>query len=211
MQLTKSALRRQMQSLRQQLSAAEIQHGSAAIADAFLNLPDLADGQAIHVFLPMTTQPEVNTWLLIERLRAHFAEIRLVVSCSDFNTCTLSHYLLTPDTVIEPNRWGIPEPVAAQPFDVRQLDWVVIPLLCFDQRGYRVGYGKGFYDRFLQDCRADVRKVGVSLLPPVPEISDVNAFDVPLDVCLERDTVWQFAGFQQWSAKATLATTFKAS
>lgn len=191
---TKSALRTHMLSLRQQLSAADIQRGSEAIAKAFLNLPDLANGQAIHIFLPMTTQPEVNTWLLIEQLRANYAEIQLVVSRSDFKTCTLSHYLLTPETEIAPNRWGIPEPIAAQAFDVKQLDWVVIPLLCFDQRGYRVGYGKGFYDRFLLACRADVRKVGVSLLPPVTEISDVNKFDVPLDICLERETVWQFTG-----------------
>lgn len=69
---------------------------------------------------------------------------------------------------------------------------VLIPLLAFDKKGYRVGYGKGFYDRFLADCRPDVVKVGLSVFEPIDEIADLNEFDIKMDFCITPNRVWQF-------------------
>ncbi|UAN00087.1 5-formyltetrahydrofolate cyclo-ligase [Polaribacter litorisediminis] len=46
---------------------------------------------------------------------------------------------------------------------------------------YRIGYGKGFYDRFLSKCKKDVKKIGLNFFKPIAKIDDINAFDVPLD------------------------------
>jgi 5-formyltetrahydrofolate cyclo-ligase len=54
----------------------------------------------------------------------------------------------------------------------------------FDRRGFRVGYGKGFYDKFLSECRADCLKIGLSYFEPIDEISDAQNFDVRLDCCI---------------------------
>lgn len=190
---TKAALRKHYLTQRRCLSAAALTQGSIAITQAFLRLPDLADGQTVHVFLPILAHNEVNTWYLIAQLRQHYPTIKIVVPRSDLAHNTLQHYLLTPETPLINNPWGIPEPPStAAPVAATALDWVILPLLCFDERGYRVGYGKGFYDRFLAQCRPDVKKVGLSLLPPVPAIADLNPHDVAMNFCLERDHIWHW-------------------
>jgi len=61
---------------------------------------------------------------------------------------------------------------------------VIVPLLAIDKRGHRVGYGKGYYDKLLSQCKPTCMKVGVTLFEPIEEIEDVNEMDVPLDYCL---------------------------
>ena len=89
-----------------------------------------------------------------------------------------------------PQSLGHPEPTDNLFVSPQQIDLVLIPLLVFDQRGYRVGYGKGFYDRFLAQCRPDAQKIGLSLEPPVTVIDDVDDYDVALDGCVMPDGVW---------------------
>ena len=76
--------------------------------------------------------------------------------------------------------------------DEKEIDLVLVPLLCFDKKGFRVGYGKGFYDRFLSKCRSDVLKIGLSYFKPVEKIEDVRDFDVALDYCITPKGVWHF-------------------
>jgi 5-formyltetrahydrofolate cyclo-ligase len=69
---------------------------------------------------------------------------------------------------------------------------VIVPLLCFDRRGHRVGYGKGFYDRYLQKCRPDCIKAGLSFFDPVDLIDDTYADDIPLDICVTPSETFRF-------------------
>ena len=73
-----------------------------------------------------------------------------------------------------------------------KIDAVLIPLLCFDKKGFRVGYGKGFYDRFLQNCPSNCLKIGLSHYEAIEEIEDVNEFDVRLDYCLTPNETVKF-------------------
>lgn len=93
--------------------------------------------------------------------------------------------------------WGIqePDPQTCQRVNVADIDLVIIPLLAFDSHGNRVGYGKGFYDRFLQDCRPDTLKIGVCLDEAVLRIDDVEAHDIPLDLCISPIGIHLFDGF----------------
>ena len=104
----------------------------------------------------------------------------------------LEHYLLTDQTPLKENRRGIPEPVSGIKIKPEQIDIVFVPLLIFDLKGHRVGYGQGYYDRFLAQCGAKTVKVGLSFFDPVPEIKDVNAYDVPLDHCLTPGEAYHF-------------------
>ena len=98
----------------------------------------------------------------------------------------------TSSTNLETNKWGINEPVDSEIVDPASIDLVIVPLLCFDKRGHRVGYGKGYYDQFLKKCRPDCIKAGVSLFPPVDQIDDVHDGDIPLDVCFSADETYRF-------------------
>jgi 5-formyltetrahydrofolate cyclo-ligase len=76
--------------------------------------------------------------------------------------------------------------------DADQLDMVFVPLIAFDEQGYRAGYGKGFYDRFLATCRPDCIKVGFSYFAAVDRLEDRHQFDVPLDLCITPHNAYVF-------------------
>ena len=97
---------------------------------------------------------------------------------------TMSARASRRDSELIENRWGIREPVSGEVLGPEQIDLVIVPLLCFDASGHRVGYGRGMYDRFLAGCRADCLKVGLSYFPPVAAIDDVSETDIGLDVCI---------------------------
>jgi len=90
------------------------------------------------------------------------------------------------------NAWGIKEPLSSAYIPPENIDTVVVPLLCFDNAGHRVGFGKGYYDRFLKRCSKNVKTIGLSYFNPVDKISDVEATDVPLDVVVTPQKVYRF-------------------
>jgi 5-formyltetrahydrofolate cyclo-ligase len=61
-----------------------------------------------------------------------------------------------------------------------------------DTNGHRVGYGKGFYDRFLASTKPDVIKIGLSLEEPIEPIEDINPFDIGLDFAITPKSVYRF-------------------
>lgn len=91
-----------------------------------------------------------------------------------------------------PNRYNIPEPVGGVAISPLLIDLVLVPLLAFDSKGYRVGYGKGYYDRYLSLCRPDVIKIGFSFFESVGGIEDIDEFDVPLSYCITPMRVYEF-------------------
>jgi 5-formyltetrahydrofolate cyclo-ligase len=96
------------------------------------------------------------------------------------------------ETVFELNPLGFAQPVNTTDVSPGDVDLVIVPLLAFDEQGYRVGYGKGFYDKFLQQCRADVVKIGFSYFDPVKTIADAGTHDVKLDFCITHNNVYSF-------------------
>ena len=76
----------------------------------------------------------------------------VVIPKSNISTGKMTHFLLTDNTLIKPNIWSIPEPEGGVQIQDNQIEVVFLPLLVFDEKGHRVGYGKGFYDTFLENC-----------------------------------------------------------
>ncbi len=88
------------------------------------------------------------------------------------------------DTLFSLNQYGIPEPSGQDEIPAQALEAVFVPLLAFDERGYRVGYGKGYYDRFLEQCSQQTLKIGFSFFECCEPISDIDRFDIRLDYCV---------------------------
>jgi 5-formyltetrahydrofolate cyclo-ligase len=110
------------------------------------------------------------------------------------------HVKYDPTTVLETNAWGIEEPkdlnesiVSEAFFEKYKTEDILIfvPLLAFDKKGNRVGYGKGYYDRFLQYATKDTTIVGLSLFEPVELIEDADTFDIKMHFCVTPERVWQ--------------------
>jgi 5-formyltetrahydrofolate cyclo-ligase len=100
--------------------------------------------------------------------------------------------LVNDETEFEKSELGFIQPVAGIDVSPVDIDLIIVPLLAFDKKGYRVGYGKGYYDRFLSNCRADAIKIGFSYFEPVENIADANQFDIPLNFCITHDTIYSF-------------------
>ncbi len=109
-------------------------------------------------------------------------------------TKAMEHYLWNDETKLVTNRWGIqePDPETSQPIKIQSIDSILIPLLAFDKKGSRVGYGGGYYDRFLPQCRPDALKIGLSFFEPIEEVEDVADWDVKLDVCVTPTVVYHW-------------------
>ena len=146
----------------------------------------------IHTYLPMSDSNEPDTVHFVNWLRSIQQDIQFVVSRSNFKSHEMVHYLWDQDTVLEVNRWGILEPKEGIVIDPDKIDVVLVPLLIIDSYGNRVGYGKGFYDRFLVDCRPDVKSIGLSYFDPVDKITDVGKWDVQLKCCVSPSGVYHY-------------------
>lgn len=140
----------------------------------------------VHCYLSMENNNEPETGLIIERIRHEFSQISVYVPRVDFRSDEIESIHLERKTNLIKNRWGIPEPVSGKTANPEIFDLVIVPLVCFDKSGNRVGYGKGFYDRFLSRCRKDCIKAGLSFFPPVESISDIYPGDIRLDLCFTR-------------------------
>ncbi|GIZ07844.1 5-formyltetrahydrofolate cyclo-ligase [Flavobacterium sp. UMI-01] len=185
----KKTLRAQYKALRQKLNAAEIEEKSLAIANALLKLP-IWEKTYFHVFLPIEEQQEVDTELILHLLSGKDKEI--VVSKTDFENRKMIHFLLTDNTKIKKNEYNIPEPVEGIEVPSSKIEVVFVPLLAFDAKGHRVGYGKGFYDKFLAECQAGTIKIGLSFFESEEVISDVFETDVALDYCVTPIKIYSF-------------------
>ncbi len=185
----KFGLRKTYLNKRRERSINQVKEDSTKIARGFTAFYADYASEPVHIFLPILKQLEIDTWPIIEFLRDR--EVSIVVSKSNFIDHTLSHYYLENDTELEVNSWGIPEPVKAKSASIDQLEMVIIPLVIFDQVGYRIGYGKGFYDKFLAQCPKNILKVGLSIFEAVPEISH-DAHDVKMDFCITPNKTYEF-------------------
>ena len=193
MKMNKKELRHKYKTLRQNLSEDELDELSLQIANQLIQL-DIWQHHFYHLFLPIEIQKEVNTEYILQVLAGK--DKNVVLSKADFETREMTHFLLTDATKISTNEYGIPEPIETEingiEINSKKIDVVFVPLLAFDQKGNRVGYGKGFYDKFLSECKSDVLKIGLSFFQPEGLISEVLPADIQLDLCVTPTKVYKF-------------------
>lgn len=188
--MLKTDIRKTYLDKRKSFSKQEIEEFSQSISDSFFDVFE-PKNEKIHCFLPILSKNEINTNIIIQRLFSE-TDCSVITSKSDFSTLEMKHFVINEQTQFEEDHYGIPSPVNAQEIGSFEIDWVVVPLICFDSRGFRVGYGKGFYDRFIVRCRSDIKIIGLSIFNPIERVSDINEFDKPLDFCITPNTVHHF-------------------
>ena len=187
--MDKKELRKKYKTLRKNLSEDTIEEWSLKIANQLIRL-DIWQHSFYHLFLPIESQKEINTEYILQVLAGK--DKNIVLSKSDFETREMTHFLLTDNTRIKKNTYDIPEPVDGLEVPVSKIDVVFVPLLAFDEKGNRVGYGKGFYDKFLAECKPEILKIGLSFFESEKVISDVLNTDIQLDLCVTPTKVYNF-------------------
>ena len=187
--MTKAEIRQHYLNKRKQLSPQELENKQQGLMKHFA-LFDLSPFSTSHLFLSIQKQREPNTQPLMEHL---FSQGKTVVaSRSDFNTKQMTHWAVSPDSLWQTNRYGIPEPTEGTLVPPSAIDLVFVPLLGYDAKGQRVGYGQGFYDRFLSECAPHTVFVGLSYFPPGAEIKDYEPTDIRLHHCIHSEGIVRF-------------------
>ena len=190
--MTKSELRSVYLAKRHTLSKDDVGAMSRSIADHFCEGFDPEAIGTVHCFISITRFKEVDTSLILDRIWGDCPHVRTFAPRVDRATERLESLPVTRETKLTENIWGIREPAAGETADPHEIDLVVAPLLCFDPNGHRVGYGKGYYDLFLSECRPDCQKIGLSFFPPVDRIDDLAPHDVPLDGVITPGQIYSF-------------------
>jgi 5-formyltetrahydrofolate cyclo-ligase len=135
---------------------------------------------------------EPNTHLFSGFLKYSIPGLQIAYPKCNLVNYSMDASLINEDTVYYRNQYGITEPKEGIIIEPVEVDLIFVPLLICDNEGYRVGYGKGFYDRYLARCRQDVIKIGFSYFEPIDKIDDKDSFDIPLDYCITPESVYEF-------------------
>lgn len=187
-QMKKSEARKEAITLRNTLTIAQTESLTRELLERFKSL-DLSAVKTLHIFLPIAEKKEPDTFLFIDWLNVHHPNIKIIVPRADFDTALMSNHVYTGKADLKKSIYNILEPQKTE-LHTGDVDLVLVPLLAFDKKGYRVGYGKGFYDRFLENLKT--LKVGISFFGPINEIEDVHENDIRLDLCITPHEVYRF-------------------
>ncbi|HOI59513.1 MULTISPECIES: 5-formyltetrahydrofolate cyclo-ligase [unclassified Methanoculleus] len=183
MSQTKAALREQAKEARLLLSPSQITEYSRSITERLL---DLLNG-CTTVMVYVAKAPEVETSGLIADLNRR--GVRVVVPIIERETCSLRLSYLPDPAALSPSTFNVPEPIGHElPARPEEIEVVIIPMLAFDAEGNRLGYGAGYYDRFLSRY-PHPQKIGIAFscqqTPSVP----VDENDVKMDwIVTEKGT-----------------------
>lgn len=186
--MLKHELRIKYKNLREEMITSAISDYSIILANHVLQIP-IWDFFYFHIFLSIEENKEIDTLPIITLLQG---KDKNVVIPKVRGKNSMENYLLTDNTVFKKNKWHIPEPVDGIKIPENQIDVVFVPLLAFDIKGNRVGYGKGYYDTFLLKCRPETIKIGLSFFEAEDSISNIHENDVKLDYCVTPKKVYKF-------------------
>jgi 5-formyltetrahydrofolate cyclo-ligase len=148
--------------------------------------------ESLLSYWPIEVNNEPNTHLFTEFMKFRNPELKVCYPVADFESLVIHAIAIDIDTPFEKKRLSIREPDSNNIVPPAELDMIFVPLLTFDKKGYRIGYGQGFYDKYLADCRNDCIKTGFCYFEPVESIDDRRDFDIPLDLCITPHNVYVF-------------------
>lgn len=177
--MNKTTLRRTYLEKRNTLSETEYIKRNKTLCNRLFETTDFSDIKYLHIFLPILKFNEVNTWLIIDQMKEQYPTINIVIP--KVENGRLNHYLFESMEQLSKSKWGIDEPSYGKIIEPKNIDLVLVPLIIADKLGNRIGYGKGFYDRFLKECNPTCQKIGLSLLPLLDKIMCIEHTDIPLD------------------------------
>jgi len=182
----KAFLRDAARHMRSSLSPSQIGDMSAVICQNLLSILNGLDPLMVYVSKPL----EVHTISLIEELLAQ--KRRVVVPIIEKETRSLRLSYLTDTAYLVESTFHVPEPIGNElPARAEEVRAVIVPVLAFDQRGHRLGYGAGYYDRFLGK-NPHLRKIGLAFscqeIPAVPH--DEN--DIRMDIIITEKGILDY-------------------
>ncbi len=182
----KRALRREMLVRRDAMPERDRAERSGRIAERLLELPELASARTVMAFSSFGS--EVDTGPILEGLVARGVRLALPrISAGEIEAVGYR-----PGAAVTIAAFGALEPTAGSVLADAQLDAVVTPGVAFDLRGFRVGYGGGYYDRLFPRTRPDAFRVAIGFAIQVVEAVPRGPADLPVDALVTEERVTRF-------------------
>ncbi len=183
----KDKLRNKFLMRRKQVGSDRREEMSRRITAHIVDWEIYLQAKTVHCFISIDKQMEIDTWPLIQKMAED--RKRIVVPRAIVDDTRLEHLLFRPGDPLEENKWGIPEPVQRRRVPVSELDLIFVPAVSIDRKKNRLGYGKGFYDRFLSEASAC--KAGLLFEDCVSEsILPVEEHDEQLDAVVTEKSIF---------------------
>lgn len=152
----------------------------------FINSPFILF-KTYHFFLPINNKNEFNTYLLINFL---LKKKQIVVPKVINNH--LEHFIFNHNTKVKIDKWNIPNPINTQSYlSLEKIEIVIVPLLICDSKGNRIGYGKGYYDKFLSKLRKNTLKIGINFFDCITQIPK-EKHDIKLNYLISPNGIRKF-------------------
>ena len=179
---SKEELRRELLKAREDLDPYERDKISREIVQNILSLPEFISAKKILLFYPVKGEPDISP--LFEEVLRRGAELFLPRVAGD----GLEPVRVKDLSDLRPGRYRIPEPASGEVVDPEDMDFIAVPGVAFDREGYRIGFGKGYYDRLLK--RVGAPKIGVAYSFQVLDYIPRNEWDEPVDlVVTEKERI----------------------
>ena len=189
MEIKKQHIRKRYIDLRKTLNQKDIDNLSESIS-LNLRLNFNIKKSNIHIFLPINDKKEINTWCFLEYFYKNYNNV--ITSIYNYKKDEIINVKINSSSSYKIGDFGIPEPKEKIEFDCSKLDYIIIPLLCYDIQGNRIGYGKGVYDRILSTLPNKCIKIGISLFNPENSSIPNESHDIKLDFCQTPNRLYSF-------------------
>ncbi len=154
---SKAKQRDRLIAARVRMSDLDVQEKSQSICEKAIQLSQKYMNRKIHIYLPIESNKEVDTWPLVKELLKKGAAVYTSVFGE---SRSLKHVQLRQDTVYDYDQLGIPIPTKNFEQSEEKYDLIFTPVVGFDRKLRRLGYGRGVYDSFLSQ-QTDSYKVGL--------------------------------------------------
>lgn len=188
---TKKEIRNRICNVRETFSTEQIKEKSKLIIDRVIQLPEYAE--ADHILLYADYRHEVMTKDLFvaaiaDRKKVYFPKC-------DPEHCKMEFYQIISVRQLETGAYGIKEPPVDEKnryhYHTQENTLIIVPGVAFDVEGNRIGYGKGYYDRFLEDKRA-ISAVGLCFAEQLVEHIETDAYDIKMDKIVTEEIIYSF-------------------
>jgi 5-formyltetrahydrofolate cyclo-ligase len=176
----KSVFRKNLKDQREQVSPQAAQEASQSVWVQLKEESFYKKSKRIAAFVSSGT--EINTRPLLEGILGAGKELYL--PRVDMAQTLIHFHAITNLNNLTPGPYNIPEPKEGVVIAPEQLDLILIPGLAFDSRGHRLGYGKGYYDRFLPLLRLGCFKLGVAYACQIIDKTPNHDHDIPVNAVL---------------------------
>ena len=181
----KKSLRKFYQHQRMQLLDSQLASNNVAIFENVVSLIEFKRAETIHIYASMSERNEVDTYSIIDYA---LKEKKKVIVPVMMDAGKLKHCEIDSTKSLEKNSWGVPEPVNQKLLDEVNPDVIFVPMLAGDLQKNRLGYGKGYYDRFLATTKCVKAGLLFEKQLSTESIPD-EKYDVPLDILITEKKI----------------------